>query len=65
MDLSNVMLRDSHQFVHVHQQLLNIVIGKSGVLQGIFLGPVAAILRSLEGVVDVSIVALRSHGIID
>jgi hypothetical protein len=58
------MLRDSHQFVHVHQQLLNIVIGKSGVLQGIFLGPVAAILRSLEGVVDVSFVYLSAQRVI-
>jgi len=42
------------QFVVVHQNLLQVVIGKSGLLQGIFLGPVAAVLRSLEGVVDVS-----------
>ncbi|KAH0378678.1 hypothetical protein KCU92_g8589, partial [Aureobasidium melanogenum] len=41
-----------HEFVVVHQNLLNVVIGKSGLLQGIFLGPVAAVLRSLEGVVD-------------
>ncbi|KAG9691949.1 hypothetical protein KCU95_g7519, partial [Aureobasidium melanogenum] len=40
------------QFVVVHQNLLNVVIGKSGLLQSIFLGPVAAVLRSLEGVVD-------------
>ncbi|KAI4718188.1 hypothetical protein E4T48_05611 [Aureobasidium sp. EXF-10727] len=39
-------------FVIVHQNLLKIVIGKSGLLQGVFLGPVAAVLRSLEGVVD-------------
>lgn len=42
------------QFVVVHQNLLNVVIGKSGLLQSIFLGPVASVLRSLEGVVDVS-----------
>jgi hypothetical protein len=41
--------------VVVHQNLLKVIIGKSGLLQGIFLGPVAAVLRSLEGVVDVSI----------
>ncbi|KAG9566184.1 hypothetical protein KCU71_g4712, partial [Aureobasidium melanogenum] len=41
-----------HEFVVVHQNLLNVVIGKSGLLQSIFLGPVAAVLRSLEGVVD-------------
>lgn len=28
------------------------MIGKSGILEGIFLGPVAAVLRSLEDVVD-------------
>ena len=33
---------------------MKIVIGKSGILEGIFLGPVAAVLRSLEDVVDVS-----------
>ena len=43
------------QFVVVHQNLLKVMIGKSGLLQGVFLGPVAAVLRSLEGVVDVSI----------
>ncbi|KAI9727259.1 MAG: hypothetical protein M1828_006878 [Chrysothrix sp. TS-e1954] len=40
------------RFVTVDQQLLNIVIGKSGLLEGIFLGPVASVLRSYEGVVD-------------
>ncbi|KAI5237553.1 hypothetical protein E4T43_07991 [Aureobasidium subglaciale] len=48
------------QFVVVHQNLLKIVIGKSGLLEGIFLGPVAAVLRSLEGVVDT-----LAFGIID
>jgi len=43
------------QFVVIHQELLKITIGKSGVLEGIFLGPVAATLRSVEDVVDVSI----------
>ena len=46
---------DCMQFVVVHQNLLKVMIGKSGLLQGIFLGPVAAVLRSLEGVVDVRI----------
>jgi hypothetical protein len=45
---------DTIQFVVVHQNLLKVLIGKSGLLEGIFLGPVAAALRSLEGVVDVS-----------
>ncbi|KAG9659928.1 hypothetical protein KCU64_g3538, partial [Aureobasidium melanogenum] len=49
-----------HEFVVVHQNLLNVVIGKSGLLQSIFLGPVAAVLRSLEGVVDT-----LSFGVID
>ncbi|KAI6794843.1 hypothetical protein KC363_g3451 [Hortaea werneckii] len=39
-------------FVVVHQELLRILIGKSGLLESIFLGPVAAVLRSLEEVVD-------------
>ncbi|KAI5207199.1 hypothetical protein AUEXF2481DRAFT_43496 [Aureobasidium subglaciale EXF-2481] len=47
-------------FVVVHQNLLKIVIGKSGLLEGIFLGPVAAVLRSLENVVDT-----LAFGIID
>ncbi|KAF2762484.1 hypothetical protein EJ05DRAFT_471496 [Pseudovirgaria hyperparasitica] len=47
-------------FVVVHQRLLNIVIGKSGLLEGIFLGPVAAVLRSLESTVDT-----LAFGIID
>ncbi|KAH0285472.1 hypothetical protein M436DRAFT_85319 [Aureobasidium namibiae CBS 147.97] len=47
-------------FVVVHQNLLQVVIGKSGLLQGVFLDPVAAVLRSLEGVVDT-----LAFGIID
>ncbi len=44
------------QFVTVHQQLLNIIIGNAGLLNDIPLigAPVAQVLRSLEGVVDVS-----------
>ena len=43
-------------FVKVHQQLLDIIIGKGGFLTQIpFVGPpIAAVLRSIEGVVDVS-----------
>jgi hypothetical protein len=43
-------------FVTVHQQLLNILIGKAGLFNTVpFIGqPVAAVLRQLEGVVDVS-----------
>jgi hypothetical protein len=48
------------QFVVVHQELLKILIGKSGLLEGIFLGPVAAVLRTLESVVDT-----LAFGIID
>lgn len=47
-------------FVVVHQELLKIVIGKSGLLEGLFLAPVAAVLRSLEGAVDT-----LAFGIID
>ncbi|KAI1131053.1 UVI-1 [Nemania abortiva] len=41
-------------FVRVHQELLNILIGKAGLLTQVpFIGPpVAAVLRSVEGVVD-------------
>jgi len=39
-------------FVVVHQDLLKIVIGKSGILESLFLEPVAGVLRSLESVVD-------------
>lgn len=44
------------QFVRVHQQLLNILIGKAGLFTAVpVIGqPVATVLRSLEGVVDVS-----------
>ncbi len=44
------------QFHRVTQQLLNILIGKAGILSNVpFIGPpVAASLRQLEGVVDVS-----------
>lgn len=45
------------QFVRVHQALLNILIGKAGLFSTVpFIGaPVAAVLRQIEGVVDVSI----------
>ena len=44
------------QFVRVHQDLLNILIGKSGILTKVPLigPPVATVLRQVEGVVDVS-----------
>lgn len=41
-------------FVAAHQETLKHVIGKSGLLEGIFLGPVAAVLRQHENVLDVS-----------
>jgi hypothetical protein len=42
------------EFVRVHQALLNILIGKAGLLQSVpFIGPpVAAVLRQVETVVD-------------
>ncbi|KAI9840544.1 MAG: hypothetical protein M1838_004008 [Thelocarpon superellum] len=47
------------EFVQVHQELLSIVIGKSGLLQDIAFGPpVTAVLRSLEGVVDTVALAI-------
>ena len=44
------------EFVRVHQVLLNILIGKAGLFQTVpFIGqPVAAVLRQIESVVDVS-----------
>lgn len=44
------------QFVRVHQQLLNILIGRAGLLQSVPVigGPMASVLRQVEGVVDVS-----------
>ncbi|KAI5251903.1 hypothetical protein E4T42_03857 [Aureobasidium subglaciale] len=48
-------------FVQAHQELLKVVIGKSGLLEGIFLGPVAAVLRSHEGALDtVSFITIDS-----
>ena len=58
---ATISCSDTLQFVIIHQNLLNVVIGKSGLLQGIFLGPVAAVLRSLEEVVDVSILPYFYH----
>jgi hypothetical protein len=44
------------EFVRVHQALLNILIGKAGLFNDVpFIGqPVAAVLRQVENVVDVS-----------
>lgn len=49
------------EFVRVHQVLLNILIGKSGLFATVPLvgQPVAAVLRGVESVVDVS-----SHSLI-
>lgn len=43
-------------FVEVHKQLLNVIIGKARVLTQLPLvgAPVSAVLRLVEGVVDVS-----------
>lgn len=41
------------QFVKVHQNLLETIIGKKGLLSSTpFTAPIAAVLRVLEGVVD-------------
>ncbi|GAP89916.1 putative uvi-1 protein [Rosellinia necatrix] len=47
-------------FVRVHQDLLNILIGKAGILSKVpFIGPpVAAVLRQVEGVVDAIAITL-------
>ena len=51
---------DEKQFVRVHQALLNILIGKAGLFSTVpFVGaPVAAVLRQIEKVVDVSLSSL-------
>jgi len=41
-----------HDFVVVHQNLLSTLIGKDGILQSIGGGPIAAVLRALEKIVD-------------
>lgn len=45
----------------VHQQLLNILIGKAGIVQRVpIIGqPMAAILRALEEIVDVSLLLFK------
>jgi len=48
----NAICTAFREFVGVHQVLLRVVIGKSGVLQSLGGGPIAAVLRVLEGVVD-------------
>ncbi|KAI1358120.1 UVI-1 [Xylaria arbuscula] len=47
-------------FVRVHQELLNILIGKAGIITSVpFVGqPVAAVLRQIEGVVDTIAITL-------
>ncbi|KAI0458511.1 UVI-1 [Xylaria acuta] len=47
-------------FVRVHQELLNILIGKAGILTKVpFVGqPIATVLRSVEGVVDTIAITL-------
>ncbi|RWA14324.1 hypothetical protein EKO27_g816 [Xylaria grammica] len=53
-DLVFGAFREHLQFVAVHQALLNILIGKAGLLEKIpIIGqPVATVLRAVEGVVD-------------
>ncbi|KAI1858562.1 hypothetical protein JX265_010655 [Neoarthrinium moseri] len=48
------------EFVRIHQQLLNILIGKAGLFQTVpFIGaPVAAVLRQIEAIVDTLAFAL-------
>ena len=53
---SNTIFDGFRDFVRVHQALLNILIGKSGLFQTVpFIGqPIAAVLRQVDGVTDVS-----------
>jgi hypothetical protein len=53
---SDAIFNAFREFVRVHQALLNILIGKAGLFQTVPIigGPVAAVLRQLENVVDVS-----------
>ncbi|KAK3180786.1 hypothetical protein K4F52_007877 [Lecanicillium sp. MT-2017a] len=51
---ADMIFKAFRDFVKVHQELLNILIGKSGLFSTVpFIGqPVAAVLRAVEGVVD-------------
>lgn len=64
-DDADLIFESFRTFVRVHQELLNILIGKSGLFSTVpFIGqPVAAVLRGVEGGVDVSIfsVSLKSN----
>ncbi|KAK2766778.1 hypothetical protein FQN54_006092 [Arachnomyces sp. PD_36] len=52
---SDLIFNAFHEFTRVMQALLNILIGKAGILQEIPIvgGPVAAVLRSVESIIDV------------
>jgi hypothetical protein len=53
-----VQLLTASQFVRVHQQLLNVIIGKNGILAKFFFTrPIALVLREIEGVVDVGVIS--------
>ncbi|KFY04321.1 hypothetical protein V491_09388 [Pseudogymnoascus sp. VKM F-3775] len=58
----DLVFNSFREFVRVNQQLLNILIGKSGVLTSVPLvgQPVATVLRSLEGIVDTIAISLIS-----
>lgn len=53
---STLIFESFRTFVKVHQELLNILIGKAGLFNTVPLvgQPLAAVLRAVEGVVDVS-----------
>jgi hypothetical protein len=54
---ANAIAEAFREFFEVHQELLNILIGKAGLFNTVpVIGqPVAAVLRQLESAVDVSV----------
>merc|ERR1712054_25842 len=57
---SDIIFESFRTFVKVHQELLNILIGKSGLFSTVPLigQPVASVLRAVEGVVDALAISL-------
>lgn len=54
---SDAIFEAFREFVRIHQMLLNVLIGKAGLFSTLPLigAPIAAVLRQVESVVDVSL----------
>ncbi|KAK7445304.1 UVI-1h [Colletotrichum acutatum] len=61
---SDAIFEAFREFVRIHQMLLNVLIGKAGLFSTVpFIGaPIAAVLRQVEDVVDVSLTLPTSQG---